>query len=161
MVFTLIAAAGAVCQGQVYGIDGKLMGSHGHNDELCILTYTYSAGDLSSSVEWYVSTNTLARQPRWDAFSAEPPLSIRSACLLALPQVTNQFPHILSWAVESVSLCNLDSLEGGPYSHVRCYEVVFAPRDPEIRKRLKGNVNFTQIVLLDGTVLPPRIVKNE
>jgi len=132
-------------------------------NEVMVANYSHAVGSVSSCTEWYVSTNDLARQPRWDGFSKEAPLSIREACALALPHISAQFPEVKSWSVESVSLRNPYPVQGSSYPDIWCYEIIFTPRDPELRKRFEGKATTCpmQLVLLDGTVVPPRVAKTE
>ena len=108
---------------------------------------------------WPVSTNTLARQPRWDGLSTKAPLSLQKACALALPHVRKQFPEVQVWSVESVSLYKP---EPESFRDVWCYDITFEPRNPDLEKRrIKSQdcASLYQIVLLDGTVVPPRAAK--
>lgn len=137
-------------------------------DEVRVGSVIGSEGSWSSHVEWYVSTNVLARQPRWDGLSTEAPLSVAKACALAQPHVRELVPALESWAVESVYLRNL--YRGGgkermySYPDVWCYQITFMPRDPEVRARVERQATgyaMTQIVLLDGTVVPLTVVRKE
>jgi hypothetical protein len=132
-------------------------------DELRVASYSHGVGSVSSCTEWYVSTNDLAKQPRWDGFSKEIPLSIGKACALALAHISAQFPEIKSWSVESVSLRNPHPDRVKSYPDIWCYEIIFMPRDPELRKRFEDNATTCpmQLVLLDGTIVAPRSAKTE
>jgi hypothetical protein len=113
------------------------------------------------SVEWYVSTNVLASQPKWDGLSQELPMSARRACEIALPHVREKFPQVQSWVVDRVNLRNLFDGEGvGTYSfpNVWCYQIAFSPSDPDQKAKIeKDGLGYamTQTVLLDGTVVTP------
>ena len=104
---------------------------------------------------WPVSTNSLARQPRWDGLSTKPPLSLPKACALALPHVRKQFPEVQAWSIESVFLYKP---EAESFPDVWCYDITFEPRGTDLGKRIKGQdfAGLHQIVLLDGTVVPAR-----
>jgi hypothetical protein len=132
-------------------------------DEIRLNSYSHQVGSNTSCMEWYVSTNTLAKQPRWDGFSGEAPLSARAACVLALSAIRTQFPKVGPWSVESVQLRKPHPDRDNPYPDVWCYEVTLCPRDPEARERFDNDAATCpmQIVLLDGTVLTPRATKNE
>lgn len=176
-----VVAARVICQGQsnVYSVSiPSFAERHGlksphpaqrtfpaphQADEIRVASYSHGGGSVSSCTEWYVSTNSLASQPRWDGFSTEAPLSTRKACMLALRNISARYPEIGAWKVESVSLRNPYPDQSRPYPDVWCYEITFAPRDPELRKRLEQDATTCpmQIVLLDGTVLPPRGTKSE
>jgi hypothetical protein len=150
--------AAMVCHAQVYSINGiPVLSPNERPGEVRVTTYTSTVGDRSTSVEWCISTNVLAKQPRWDGFSTESPLSVRSACVLALSAVTNRFPQVLSWSVQSVSLTNPYTEKGERYTNVWYYDIVFTPRDSVLQKQMEGEEPWMcQIVLLDGTVVPPR-----
>jgi hypothetical protein len=127
-----------------------------------------SAGSSESFVEWYVSTNALLKQPLWDGFSTEIPLSAKKACDLALPRVRDQVPQVRAWGVEHIFLRNLFSggASGHMYSYpnVWCYQITFMPSDPVERESIKKQPTgyaMTQIVLLDGTVVPPTVIRNQ
>ena len=111
-------------------------------------------------VEWYVSTNALAKQPRWDGLSVEVPLSARKACTLALASVRKRLPQVQVWSVESVLLHK-------PYSGERdvwCYQITFTPGGLDARARKEYQAGYyavTQIVLFDGTVVPQTVLKRK
>jgi hypothetical protein len=132
-------------------------------DEIIVASYSHGVGSASSCTEWYVSTNSLAKQPRWDGFSTEAPLSVRKACTLALRKISARYPEIGSWTVESVSLRNPYPAQSCPYPDVWCYEITLVPRDSELRKRFEEDATTCpmQVVLLDGTVLPATGTKSE
>lgn len=171
----VIAASLLRCRAQqVYSIGG-MSGSfapapHGP-DEIRVTSCSCAASNETSCVEWYVSTNLLARQPHWDGFSAEAPLSVRKACALALRPVRKRFPEVQSWSVKSIRMFNpyidghLDSPdEEKANQDIWCYEIVLTPRDPQVRESLEQQVSAIaemQIVLLDGTVVPPRLLKKK
>jgi hypothetical protein len=162
----VLAARVASQAANVYSLNGLsadsfLLAPH-RPDEIKLTSYGYQAGPQSSFVEWYVSTNALARQPRWDGLSAEAPLSVRKACVLALPSVREHFPEVRSWSVKSLTLCH--PYPGDAYPDVWYYEITFTPRDPESRSRIERQASFCatqQIVLLDGTVVPLTILKKK
>jgi hypothetical protein len=169
---TAIIATCMSCQAQVYsqGMPGSFVPAPHRPDEIEITSYDYAASNETSCVEWYVSTNILAKQPRWDGLSVEAPLSVRKACALALRPVRERFPEVQSWTVKSVSMFN-------PYpddpdhpdeeranQDIWCYEIVLMPRDLQVRARLEQRASAVaemQIVLLDGTVVPPRLLKKK
>jgi hypothetical protein len=165
-----IVAGGVICQAQsnVYSINGVSLDSFlpapHRPDEVKIGSCTYGSGAQGSRVEWYVSTNALAKQPRWDGLSAEIPLSARKACALALPHVRERLPHLKSWSVESVLLRRpyLDLRD--VFEDVWWYEIHFTPSAPEGRARAEYQAAYyaaTQIVLLDGTVVPQTVLKKK
>jgi hypothetical protein len=136
------------------------------SDEVRVASVIGSAGSQNSFVEWYVSTNILSAQPRWDGLSSEVPLSIGKACGLALPYVQKQVPEVQKWSIETVFAENL--YRGGETGHMYSYpdiwyyEITFMPTDPLEKTKIE-NQSFgyalTQIVLLDGTVVKPTIVR--
>jgi hypothetical protein len=165
VLLTAIIAASATtadfCRGQsnVYSIGGSSSFEPApHNpDEVMVGSYTYEAASRSYRVEWYVSTNLLAKQPHWDGVSAEAPLSAGKACALALKHARGRFPQVRSWSLKSLSLRNplYDDTKG--YPGVWCYEIILAPRDAEARNRMDQEASYfagMEIVLLDGTEVP-------
>jgi hypothetical protein len=165
-----VVAAAAICQAQsnVYSINGLVLGSFlpapHRSGEVMVSSYTYSeAGSASARAEWYVSTNTLAKQPRWDGFSVEYPLSLRKACALAVQHARERFPEVQSWSLKSACLRNPYPDDGRAYPDVWCYEITLTPRDPEVRTRIEGQTTFggMQTVLLDGTVVPVTVLKKK
>lgn len=132
-------------------------------DEVRVASYSHGVGSVSSFREWYVSTNDLAKQPRWDGFSKEAPLSVREACAFALPHISEQIPVIKAWSVKSVRLRNPSPDQAGSYPDIWCYEIIFTPRAPELRKAFDDNDTTCpmQVVLLDKTVVPFRRAKPE
>jgi len=157
-------AACMTCQGQVYS-NGHVPIPH-QPDEICL--WSYSCG-TNFYTEWYVSTNTLAQQPRWDGFSAEVPVSVRQACALALKQSAKEHPDVKSWAVDSISLQNPPALYGAMWWHsnVWYYSVTLKPLDAKFQEQILGNnttfpqFSSMQMVLLDGTVVPGRTVQGK
>jgi hypothetical protein len=130
-------------------------------DEICLMNYSYDNGSVSSCAEWFITTNALAKQPRWDGFSSEPPVSARRACSLALPHVRDQFPEIKSWSVEEVVLRHPNAEKGDPSPNLWYYTITFKPRESETKIQSHTNSCLMQLVLLDGQVLPPRFAKQE
>jgi hypothetical protein len=128
--------------------------------EVSVKCYEFGPQTNSYQTIWPVSTNTLARQPRWDGLSIEAPLSIPKACALALPHVSKQYPQVQAWSVESISLYKPEPMS---FPDVWCYDIAFEPRDPDLGKKIKSKdcASLYQIVLLDGTVVPPRAAKQE
>jgi hypothetical protein len=166
---TAILAAGVACRAQnVYSINGVVEGTflaaQHRPDEIPIWGCSDGSGAQASRVEWYVSTNALAKQPRWDGLSAEAPLSARKACALALPLVREHLPHVKSWAVESILLRKPYLGEPEAYPDVWYYEIHFrpsAPQDPTKKEYDTRQCAATQIVLLDGTVVPQTVLKRK
>lgn len=161
MLVASISATSVVCQAQVYS--SYLPAPH-RADEVTLMTFNYSSGPYNTSVEWFVSTNKLIKQFRWDGLSAEVPLSARKACVLALPHVRERISGIQSWSVESVVMERLSLHDCDLFPNVWFYKITFAPRALEDRERADYQTNFcaaTQIVLLDGTVLPQTLQKRK
>ncbi len=164
-----ILATGLACRAQnVYSINGVVEGTFlaakHRPDEIAIWGCRDGSGAQASRVEWYVSTNALAKQPRWDGLSAEVPLSARKACALALPLVRERLPHVRSWAVESILLRKPYLGEPEVYPDVWYYEIHFKPRSPQDPAEKEYDTRHcaaTQIVLLDGTVLPQTVLKRK
>jgi len=160
--------AGMSCQAQVYSVNGvspySFLPAPHRPDEIKIWGCSYQSGDQASCVEWYVSTNALAKQPRWDGLTAVVPFSARKACALALPHVLERFPHVKSWSVESVLLRKPYLGELDVYPDVWWYEITFKPRAAEDRAQKEYQAGYcaaTQIVLLDGTVVPQTVLKKK
>jgi hypothetical protein len=165
-----IVAARMSCQAQqVYSSSvGSFFPAPQHSpDEISVYSYSFKdSSNETTCVEWDVSTNILARQPRWDGFSVEAPLSIRKACALALRPVRGCFPEVQSWSVNWFIMFN-------PYrdepitaqQDIWCYAITLVPRDPLVRVHLEqqaaSGAAETQIVLLDGTVVQPRVLKKK
>ena len=164
-----LLAASVVCQGQhVYSINGisedSFLPAKHRPNEIKLASCTYGSGAQGARVEWYVSTNALAKQPHWNSLSAEVPLSPRKACVLALPHVRERLPHVQSWSVESILLRKpyLDLI--GAFPDVWWYEITFTPSAPADRAGMDYRVGYyaaTQIVLLDGTVVPQTTLKKK
>lgn len=163
-----ILAAGMICQAQVYSINGispnSFLPATHRPDEIKIWGCSYDMGTNASMAEWDVSTNALAKQPHWDGVTAEVPLSARKACALALSSVRKRFPHVESWLVESVLLRRPGLDEIDVYPDVWWYEITFRPRGADDRAEEEYQAGYcaaTQIVLLDGTVVPQTVLKKK
>lgn len=126
---------------------------------------------LSHDVAWYVSTNVLAMQPRWDGLSAKAPLTIDRACELAFVPVRNYFPYITNWVVDNMFLFNLSdtSFEGFSErpnwsSNVWYYSITFKPTALIDREKVKASgfkCVLTQVVLPDGSVVPQTAITSD
>lgn len=158
------AAAMAVCltsHGGVYSQNGISPLPH-KPDEICLWTWSYGTNTF---IQWYVSTNILAQQPRWDGFSTESPLNIGQACTLALKHAVAEHPEVQSWAVNEVQLKHPYCVEETAWkTNAWYYYVTLEPRDAKFRHRLGEfgtwpTLYSVQMVLLDGTVVPPTIGK--
>jgi hypothetical protein len=120
-------------------------------------------GVHSTSVAWYVSTNVLSAQPKWDGFTKQPPLSVQSACEIALAPVREKLPQIRTWLVAQVDLRNLFDRTGPDmhsFRNVWCYQITFTPSDPDEKANMEeGGLQFatTQMVLLDGAIVSPSV----
>ena len=144
-------AARMMCQAGVYN---QYLAPH-LPDEVRVQNYHWGYGTNVSIMEYYVSTNALTSQPRWDGLSIEAPLSPRAACALALAHVRKLVPEVQKWSIESVNLRQPDSES---YPDVWCYDITLEPKDRELKKKLldRGCTSFYQMVLFDGTVVLPR-----
>ena len=135
-----------------------------NGDEVVIYSVVASPGGHFTVVEWRVSRDTLEKQPRWDGFSSEAPLSAAKACTLALPRVKQRFPEVKEWSIASVNLANLLRMPGyNSYPDIWCYRIHFTPKgkDSEARHSFTEKdelFSCNQVVLLDGTVVSSTIV---
>jgi hypothetical protein len=104
----------------------------------------------------------LEKQPTWSALTDEPQLSVQQACSLAYSNINSRFKEVREWRIQTVYLRNLASggTSGNVYScpKVWIYEVTYEPA-AEMMRELKEDVDLgalTQVVLLDGTVVPSK-----
>lgn len=162
--------AGLICQAQsnVYSIGGmspdSFLPAVHRPDEIKLWNSAYGSGLQTSCVEWYVSTNLLAKQPHWDGLSTEVPLSARKACALSLPYVRKAFPRTKSWSVEEVILRKPYLGVSDAYPDVWWYQVTFRPsasEDRDSKDFQRGYYAGIQIVLLDGTVVPQTVLQKK
>jgi hypothetical protein len=140
MLAAAFVAARLICHAQsnVYSfgssLDSFIPAPH-RPYEIMVGCHSYEAKERSSRVEWYISTNALATQPRWDGLSSECPLSPQKACTLALKHVRRGFPTVQLWSLQSAQLRS-------PYYDDRrapeiwCYQIILTPRDPKDRARV-------------------------
>ena len=149
--------------GQTFQVSFK---SSTDTNDVRIASRTDTAGGRLRGTEWRVPRLVLVKQPRWDGFSSEPPLSAQKACAIAFPEVRQRFPEISDWAVHSVYLRNLLVTDTPAhlfsFPDVWVYEVTFKPKDLVAKERFErevGDQPVTQVVLLDGTIVQPRDVK--
>lgn len=163
-----LLAASVICRAQsnVYsiGISSDFIPAPHRPDEILVGNYTYEAKDRSTRVEWYVSTNILAKQPRWDGLSAECPLSLRKACSLALDHVRERWPTVQSWSLQSAQLRNPYPDGERVHPGIWCYEIILTPRDSKDRARVEDQASSfagMEIILLDGTVVPRTVLKKK
>ena len=126
------------------------------------------SGTNTAERVWFVTTNLLSRQPRWDGKNADVPLSKSNAIAIVLVEVKHQYKEIDAFKVQSVSLWNLSwNKELKPYgccSNVWYYFISTEPIDPRITVELTDSMNgwgLDQIVLLDGTIVKYRLKPKE
>ena len=155
-------AASLTCQSGVYSIGPPPLPHQ--PDEICLMT---STSGTNTCTEWYISTNILDQQPRWDGFSTEAPLSTRQACDLALKHAATEHPDVLSWAVDEVWLSHPPSNHEAIWtSNVWYYSITLKPRDAKFQDHFGTDCTLPkfsclQMVLLDGTVVPPKTGKRK
>jgi len=137
----------------------------GATNEVRLSSRAQIAGQQLRETEWWVAREVVERQPRWDGLT-EPPLTTQKACALALPEVKRRFPEVQEWLVHTIYARNL--LLGGKtgsmysYPNTWVYEIEFSPKDAKLREKLEDRASvhgLTQVVLLDGTVVPPRVLR--
>jgi hypothetical protein len=161
------ASVSCLAQSNVYSLglsSGSFIPASHRPDEIMVGSYSYEAKDRSSRVEWYVSTNALAKQPRWDGLSAECPLSLRKASALALEHVRERFPTVQWWSLQSAQLRNPYPDGDRVHPGIWCYEIILTPRDPKDRSRVEDQASSfagMEIILLDGTVVPLTVLKKK
>lgn len=115
------------------------------DDEVCITTQNITSVTNTTFMAWIVSTNLLAKQPRWDGNLDNIPLNITNAYNIVLPQVRRRFPAIPTWAVQSILL---RKPAADLFPDVWCYEIIFVEQADFSARRA--------ILLLDGTMVSPR-----
>jgi len=152
-----LIVARVVCQGQVYSPHGISIPHQA--DEINLSTYGKDVDKDWSLTEWYVSTNILAKQLQWNVLAMEAPLSIHQVCALALTNLAKEYPQVRGWSLETVELrhpCNNGVVPLDDYWY-------FAVHFKAVDHELENDIGFCpmQIVLLDGTVVPPKMVKNK
>jgi len=137
-----------------------------NTNDIRIASRAGNVGGRIAGAEWHVERAVLDRQPQWDVLLSDPPLTVHRACALAFPDVQRRFPDVRDWVVDYVILRNLlvAQYPAHLYSfpNVWAYEVTFKPKDLTAKERLErdfGDHALTQIVLLDGTVVPPQALK--
>jgi hypothetical protein len=113
------------------------------------------------SVDWFASTNLILRQPRWDGYSNPIPLNPSEASRSALNEVKKFIPEVAEWRVESIYLRNLATRDDTSdiYSEIWYYQVSLLPSLRQLQERTEAAFGhrLTQVILLDGTLLPPTI----
>lgn len=131
------------------------------------IAYLYNlSGAHRIKKEWHVSPSVLEKQPKWDGTSGEPPLAVGAACSAAFQKVRDRYPDIKDWIVESIRMRNLrrgkEAGKSYSYPNVWYFQITFSPKDERIREKLEGqglDHECTQVVLMDGTLVTPIIVK--
>lgn len=159
---TAVLAARVICQAQVYS-QYSLPVPH-QADEINLETYGAASNDhVTLSAAWYVSTNVLAKQPRWDGISMELPLGVRQACGLALTNLASHFPAKKSWSIETVELRHCCADQVVPRDQAWYYRIGFSTKDPKSQEEVDHDfdVYLTQFVLFDGTFVSPRVVRGD
>ena len=171
-VFAVFLGVGVIvalsnCKAQVYSQDG-LPPQHQPNvqhqaDEVCLYVYGKGVETNCVSTVWYVSTNILFKEPRWNPTAEEVPLGIHQACLLALTNICKEFPKANFWFIESVDLRSAYKEGVLPDGEYWYYAVTFKPQDVRIQKEFEDDMTVCpmQIVLLNGTVVSPKVVQGE
>ena len=140
-LFTVSCAAFAVAQGVITtgGKSFKLPSGAqlGTTNEVHISSRAQVSGGLLHQTEWWVSKEVIERQPHWDGFATEPPLSVPKACALALPDIKQRFPSVHDWLVMTVYIRNQAGVYKSTESHpnIWAYEITFLPADQAMRDK--------------------------
>jgi TonB family protein len=124
-----------------------------------MMAITTAAGQDGTRYQFEISEERADALPLWDQReAAEPLLSMREARRKAEAWLTSRTPEIATVELSGVSLAKvLARLPTGPCTARSCwyYRVSF---DPVVGgHRLYGGGDFTVVVLLDGSVVEPRI----
>ena len=131
------------------------------------IAYLYNlSGTHKIKKEWHTPSTILEKQPIWDGMTGNPPLAVGSACSAAFQKVWDRFPDIKNWQVETIRIRNL--CKGGEtgksysYPNVWYYQITLVPEEERLREKLEReglDHECTQVVLMDGTIVTPVIVK--
>lgn len=159
-------------QGPAIQQDGQTfqLGSNaqvGRSNEVQLSSRAQAAARQLRQTEWWVEREAVERQPHWDGLTTDPPLTVQKATARALLEVRRRFPEVQEWLVHTVFLRNLLLVEGKTgsmysYPNTWVYEIEFTPKDEAQREKLQDSADvhgLTQVVLLDGTIVPPRTVQ--
>ena len=127
-------------------------------DEVKIASSARIWGTTNSLTEWYVSTNVLLRQPKWNVATEAVPLTESKACLLAEGAVSCQYPKISGWKIGAMrrTTASWTGPDTNPTLWVYAIEVI--PEDEEQAWVFEHSLTnqTTHIILKDGTVVAPR-----
>jgi TonB family protein len=97
-----------------------------------------------------ISQDRAAGLPRWDQRArSEPPLSVSQARKAAEAWLTSRAPEVKTLEMTSLSLVNLNP--AGLWNYRLTFDPVVGGR------RLTGGRDFTVVVLLDGSIVEPRV----
>jgi len=117
--------------------------------------------------EWYISPETLKKQPAFDPASANPPLPIKAAIGVAKANLVKNVPQPEKWSLDSVELDQINSGRSGltiPDSWPDSkrtgkwyYKLTFSGivDRPDLNQKAYG-MTYAVYVLMDGTISEKR-----
>ena len=127
---------------------------------------TTDAGGKRIVARWSATMDILSRQPHWDGYSSNAPMSESYAVSIALAKVKMSHPDIHDFIVASIEIKNL-SYYGGRFknltycSNVWFYAITITPKDDDETIALTDagkDCDEIQIVFMDGTVIKPDVL---
>ena len=101
-----------------------------------------------------------------ECFGDRDPLSAREANAIAQREVAKAFPLVKKWSIQVIRLHNLKQVPGSTngFSNPKIwyYQITVEPElrsDLESIEKEEGNHRLTQVILLDGTIVTPEVIK--
>jgi hypothetical protein len=137
-------------------------------NEVVVASLQSISGRSWRTVEWCANERLLKSKPTFNPLKHEVPLSVSNACSIAMDSVAKKIPGIKDWQVESVYLRPIrraKSLRGETsIQDAWFYQITIVPTDENTRERLEQEgreVELCEVILLDGTIILPRLAKGK
>jgi TonB family protein len=124
-----------------------------------VLAITTAVGQDGTRYQFEIPEKRADTLPPWDQRAAsEPPLSMTEARRIAEAWLTSRTPEIKTFELSGLSLVKVPPrLPTGPCAAGGCW-YYRASFDPVVGgRRLSGGGDFTVVVLLDGSIVEPRV----
>lgn len=115
-----------------------------------------NAGNMENVYFWTITGDRFSAQPEWTPSSGTLPLTINKAVEIAESWIESKNPELKSYAVSGIEIASQRNLGQERWF----YKISFQPVIGGQRMNMMGNLGqFLAVVLLDGSIVEPRVQK--